>query len=567
VELHVADIVALNFTLAVGSVTQSVTVEGGSPIVETSDAALGGLVNSQKIADLPLNGRNYIDLSLLEPGVAKNTNSVGTAGTPGTAFSSNGAPLISNNYTLDGTPLTTAANQSTASLSGSTLGIAGIREFKVITSGFSAEYGMTMGSQMVMVSKGGVNAFHGEAFEYLRNNDLDARNFFDGANAPPYHRNNFGGAFGGPIKKDKTFFYGVYEALRQNVGFSGLDQVPAAGCHGTAGTVITNTQCPQLGSIPSVTIVNPQIAAMLALFPLPTSGNNFQFPTTSKTDVNFGQMRFDQILSTSDTFFARYTTDQSTIDSPNTNLTSASTGTGGVAFPQFRLGGTSFNQFVTASENHILSPTLLNTVRLSFARTNRQFSADYAQPLPPGLPSLVAGEPFGTLTIGGLSPTGIGCCNGPPSNAAFLTTYGLSDEILYTRGKHSLKFGTLMNRLDEYLDSVVYPEGAASFGSLATFLQGIPSTFSARLPGADQSRYWQYFTFGFYAQDDWRISSRLTLNLGLRYEFDTIPQEKDGKSYAIRNILTDTAPTQGPLFQNASYKNFSPRLGLPSVPT
>jgi len=213
VELHVSDAVTLNFSLQVGSMSQSVTVEGGALLVETTSSEIGGLVNSKEIEDLLLNGRNYIDLSLLQAGVTNSLNSTGTngfGGMTGTVYSSNGAPVISNNFLLDGTQIANQSNWGTASFAGTTLGVDGIQEYKVLTSAYDASYGMSMGSEMVMISKGGANQYHGDVFEYLRNSALNARNFFDGAKIPQLEKNNFGASLGGPIRKNKTFFYAVY---------------------------------------------------------------------------------------------------------------------------------------------------------------------------------------------------------------------------------------------------------------------------------------------------------------------------------------------------------------------
>ena len=373
VELHVSDVISLNFSLQVGLVTQTLTVEGGAPVVETTSSAMGGLVNRKQIQDLPLNGRNYIDLSLLQAGVTDSLNTTGTngfGGMTGTVYSSNGAPVISNNFLLDGTQITNQSDWGTASFAGTTLGVDGIQEYKVLTSTYDASYGMTMGSEMVIISKGGANQYHGDVFEYLRNSALNARNFFDGATIPHLEKNNFGASFGGPIRKDKTFFYAVYEGLQENLGFTANDQVPAAGCHGAVGTVITEASCPTLGlaSGGSVTIANADIAALLALYPNPNSGaNSYLFGPSTKVGVNYGQIRFDQNFSSSDTFFARYTIDSANVNSASNQGTPATSGT---AFPEFRGGGKDLDQFITLSETHIISPSMSNTARLAFSRTH-----------------------------------------------------------------------------------------------------------------------------------------------------------------------------------------------------
>jgi len=579
VELHVSDVIGLNFPLKVGSVTQTVTVEGGAPLVETTSSELGGLVNDRNIANLPLNGRNYIDLSLLQAGVTQNTN-MGTTGfgsLTGTTYSSNGAPMISNNFLLDGTQIGNQSGWGTASFGGTTLGVDGIKEYKVLTSAFDASYGMNMGSQMVMISKGGTNQFHGDIFEYLRNSALNARNFFDGPKPPQLEKNNFGGSFGGPIKKDKTFFYAVYEGLRENLGFTAVDQVPSAGCHiGTgpggqaqAGDKITGgigpTLCAQIPAGTSATIANSQIAAMLSLYPNPNNVNTatglyqYRYGPTTSVGVNYGQIRVDQNFSTSDILVGRYTSDAS---NTNAAFNAGEPLTSGTAFPQFRGGGTTRDSFLTLSETHIFSPTVSNTARLSFSRTNFSAFRVPGDPLPAGIPSLIAGLPFGSFSISGLTGVGFGGLSGPPPNLHLQNIYSFADDVYWQRGKHQLRFGTLINRFNQALTVPVSSEGSASYSSLANFLQATLLRFSAVLPGSNINRDFIYNSFGFYAQDDWHTTSRLTLNLGLRYEFVTTPRELNGNEYAIRNISMDAAETPGPVMLDRTYLNVSPRFGF-----
>jgi hypothetical protein len=575
VELHVGDSIALNFTMQVGSANQSVTVEAGAPLVNTESSSLGGLVNDQQIAELPLNGRNYITLSLLQTGVSQNLNNKTMGGMVGTVFSSNGAPTISNNFLLDGTSLVNQAGWGTSSMAGTTLGLDGIQEYKVITNAFTAEYGMTMGSQLVMVSKGGTNQFHGTAFDYLRNNDLDARNFFDPRNIPAFHRNNYGASFGGPIQKNKTFFFAVYEGLKQIQGYTVGDTVPGAGCHGPAGAIIWNgigtrpsgaqsTPCTELGTNPSgagtnSVVISPVTAPLLALFPNPTGANDsYSFPTSSDVLVNFGQIRVDHVFSTADTLFARVTTDASSVDNPNTT---SFTAYNGPALPQWRGQAENRNVFATLSETHIFSPTLLNTGRLSYSRTNFK-SGDYnAQSV--NVAPLLAGAPdLGGVTVTGYSLLGFYTIEDPPFPIHIQNLYSLADDFFYTRGQHALKFGTLMNHYGQALTVPVNTLGSLTYPSVASFLLGIPSTYGAAVPGSDYSRYFDYQTFGFYGQDDWHVTRRLTINLGVRYEFMTTVSELNNKGYAIRNITTAANATQGTILRNRTLLNFSPRTGF-----
>jgi hypothetical protein len=574
VELHVSDVISLNFLLQVGSAAESVTVKGGAPLVETTSSEMGGLVNSRQIEDLPLNGRNYIDLSLLQAGVTNSQNSTGTngfGGMTGTVYSSNGAPVISNNFLLDGTQITNQSDWGTASFAGTTLGVDGIQEYKVLTSSYDASYGMSMGSEMVMISRGGANQYHGDVFEYLRNSALNARNFFDGAKIPQLEKNNFGASFGGPIRKDKTFFYSVYEGLQENLGFTANDLVPAAGCHGAAGTVISEAACPTLGPVPggSVTIANADIASLLSLYPNPNHGtNSYLFGPSTKIGVNYGQVRFDQDFGSSDTFFARYTIDSANVNSASNQGIPITSGT---AFPQFRGGGKDLDQFITLSETHIISPLMLNTARLGFSRTNfGSFPIDVGS-LPTGIEPFIAGRSFGSFSITNLTPVGAGRLVGPPDSLHLQNIYSFGDDVYYQRGKHSLRFGTLLNRFNEALTVPVAYDGSATYASFANFLRGIPLLYGGPVGGADINRYFLYNTLGFYAQDDFRISSRFTVNMGLRYEFMTTPREAEGRQYAIRNLTTDTtvlpggelaAWTPGPVMQNPTYWNFSPRFGF-----
>jgi Carboxypeptidase regulatory-like domain len=574
VELHVSDVISMNFSLQVGSLNQSLTVEGGAPLVQTTSSEIAGLVNRKQIEELPLNGRNYIDLTLLQAGVTNSLNSTGTngfRGMTGTVYSVNGAPVISNNFLLDGTQIANQSNWGTASFAGTTLGVDGIQEFKVLTSAYDASYGMAMGSELVMISKGGTNQYHGDVFEYFRNSALNARNFFDGATIPHLEKNNFGASFGGPIKKNKTFFYAVYEGLQEDLGFTANDLVPAAGCHGAAGAVITEAACPTLGLPPgsSVTIANTNAAALLSLYPNPNNGtNSYLFGPSTKVGVNYGQIRIDQNFSSSDTFFARYTIDSANVDSANNQGLPVSSGT---AFPEFRGGGRDLDQFITLSETHILSPRMSNTARLSFSRTNFGSFPINVGSLPAGLQPFIAGRPFGSFSITNLSPVGNGRLVGPPDSLHIQNIYSFGDDLYYQRGKHSLRFGTLLNRFNQALTLPINFDGTASYTSFANFLKGIPLTYGGPLAGSEINRYFFYNTLGFYAQDDFHVTSRLTVNMGLRYEFMTTPWEANGRQYAIRNLTTDptvlpggelAAWIPGPIMQNKTYRNFSPRFGF-----
>jgi hypothetical protein len=619
--LDVSQELVTNFALEVGSPNQSVEVTAEAPVVNTTSGSLGGLVNEEKLAELPLNGRDYLDLTLLQPGVAQTSSVVNLGGgTQGVIFSSNGAPIRSNNYLIDGAPMQNIFGFNAASASGSTLGLDGIREYKVLTSAFPAEYGMTMGSQMTIVSKGGSNQFHGDAFEYLRNRVMDARNFFDNSQllceqidssancprSPVYQRNNFGGAFGGPIKKDKTFFWGVYEGLRQVKGnpvlTKGLPDANGIPGQCVAEAMATNpgsftisgngpktynvlgnheidsscdaniTNSRPIGSFGGPFTVNATMLPYVELYD-PADSNYTQ---VSPTHVDYGQMRVDQNFGNNDSMFVRYTIDNASETVPGPGFGATPYG-----FKEFNDSWTSRDQYITVSENHIFSPTLLNSARLSFSRTNvptnyiNGTSATGVSTAGANVSFVGGGQPMGLIVIGaaGTGGSSADTTMGPDfasPNYHLQNYWSLGDDLFYTRGKHGLKFGFLGNRVQIIDGEPVFGRGvvdylgcgAAGGDATACFMDGsAPTLVMTAIPGGIGRRHYRYETYGFYGQDDWRATSRLTLNLGLRYEFNTTMTESQGLQTTLLTPQS-AALTPGPFMKNPSLKNFSPRAGF-----
>jgi hypothetical protein len=588
ITLEVTQQAVINLEFEVGSEAVQVIVTSEAPLINTQDATLGGTVNETKMTELPLNGRNYIDLALYQPGVNQDKNQSNQAGT---SFSVNGAPPRSNNFTLDGAILQNSLGRSpVAGNSGDALGLDGVKEFKIVAGTFQAEYGLAMGSQLVAVSKGGTNRFHGDAFEYLRNNAFDANDFFSNQNGvpiAPLRKNQFGGAFGGPIKKDKTFFYAVYEGIRQTKGIPINDIIPSAGCHPQpsditpanpfgAHAVITAANCPDLvgntdaagnnidktGSV----ILSPYTAALLALVPLPTvpgivnpaDGSLSARATQAGNDhdslgENYGQIRFDQNISSADSFFGRYT-----IDNAFQNQTQGD-------YSYFRYVVPARNQWITLAENHIFSPTVINTARFSFSRTFRTTNlANVGLPNGGLGPTIVPGFSTGIVDMDGGGSNGyaeFGSVNAAPKTFNMQNIYTLSDDVNWSRGKHSFKFGVLLNRFNEGSQATNSFNGQLQFNQLADFLQSIPAVVEFAPTFADENRYFIYNTYGLYGQDDWRVTQRLTVNLGLRYEFMNTPHELRGHQSRMLNDYTDPF-TLGPVIKNNTLRDFSPRVGL-----
>src|SRR5437667_7257093 len=399
ITLEVGQEATIELILEVGSPGQTVTVAEEAPLVQTSNSTLGGVVDERQVSDLPLNGRNLIALTLMQPGVTQTTvipaTTIGNVLTTGVTISNNGMSIHSNSYMLDGANMIGFFGINNSSIIGTTMGVDGVKEYKVITNTPGAEYGLAMGSQTTIVSKGGTNQFHGDAFDYLRNDALDARNYFDaldnlnfngfgtnkslnypGKRIPPFHRNNFGAAFGGPIKKDKTFFYAVYEGLKQTWGQTIATTTLPGNCFDSGAHVVTAASLSASAcSGVATSNINPHVLHVLTapivpgqmgLFPypnanidssgirLPGATFNYSFPYVQPTSENYGQIRLDENLSNSDTFFARYTHDHAEqIANPHYSHN-----------PDYTTGAM---QFATLYETHIFAAALLNTLRVAFS--------------------------------------------------------------------------------------------------------------------------------------------------------------------------------------------------------
>jgi carboxypeptidase family protein len=556
ITLAVTQEAVVNFTLEVGSLAETVAVTAEAPLVNTTSGSLGALVDAQAVAELPLNGRNYIELTFLQVGISKQENMTSGGTFVGSWYSSNGAPLRSNSYMLDGAVMANVLGGSAASLASTTLGVEGIQEWRVITNTPSAEYGLTMGSQMTVVTKSGTNAFHGSLFEYVRNSAFDARNYFDYRTAvtdyrlPPFKRNNYGGSIGGPVRRDRLFFFVTYEGLKERLGITNVaNSIPAA-CRQEP--LPLDGTCRFDGERQIAPLVKP----LVALFPTPNlPDNRVTFPFTQPTDENFYQGRLDWTVSNADTAFGRLTKDDTTQLRP-------------LAFPGFITDRHSRNQYLTLSETHVFAPNLLNTVRVSYSSTRLNVTSPTDIRGPEY--DFVPGKGLGVINIAGIGEFGPRPSAPLRQNQDVLTW---SSDAVYSRGAHALKFGALINRYEPEFTQGAGSTGQIIFPTVTHFLRGTPSAYTARAAGSILDSNWRFHSMGFYLQSDSRIR-RVTLNLGLRYEFITDPEELNGRISTIRDIRTDANPTcadpqyclqnddVGKVFNNPSYKNFSPRVGF-----
>ena len=538
VALAVAQALVLNITLQLGDLSIVEIVHGDVSPVNTSGSDLSYLVTSEQIEQIPLNGRNFTDLALLQPGVqAFPHRDGGSVVAHGLGMSINGQDPRSNTYLLDGTLMNDFTNGPAGSAAGTALGLDTIREFRVQSNAYSAEFGRNSGGQINVLTKSGTNRLSGSAFEFHRNDSMDARNYFDSTGKPDFHRNQFGGTIGGPIRTDRAFYFLGYEGLVERLGR-------------TVSTVVPDDNA-RLGILPGGTVeINPSVQPYLREFPrangpLLTQGlAEYTFPFNQTLDQHFVQGRFDYNATASQRWFGRYTLDDTGQFLPTD-------------YPQFPREFFSRNQFFTGEHQQVLSNRALNTVRLGFSRT--RIGQNVESNTTEDLPVFIEGREFaGAIDIGGMKRFG-------PQSSANLrlvqNVFSLSDDLSYVLGNHSLKAGALVERYQENMVNPTFSLGIYRFANLNTFLRATPTNFIGLTPEAEFDRYWRFTLFGFYLQDDFQVLPRLTLNGGLRYEFTTLPKDIYGRDSALPD-LTASTPTTGQLYDSPAHSNVSPRGGF-----
>jgi len=560
VTVTVASDISINFSLAIGTVAEKVEVTAEAAQVDTASSTLGGFVDSATIRELPLNGRDWIQLALLQPGVTLNegqnqTDASRTARGIGLAISISGGRATDNAFLVDGVIVNDATNAGPGSSLRVNLGVDAIREFSVLTNNYSAEYGRSSGGVVNAITKAGTNQFHGSAYEFVRNSAFDARNFFDGQSIPPFRRDQYGGAIGGPIKKDKTFFFVNYEKLGELQSLSSAFTTFSANAH--EGILCANTACTSTTQI----AINPKVLPYLALYPLPNgtvSGNagNFVYGAPRIGEENYVIGKIDHYFSTATILTASYTFDTTDLtDTDNYDLL-----VGG--YPSRR-------QLGILNLQHIFSPNLINNTRAAVSRTYEAQNLSETA-LNPALanPSLgfLPGIDVGEFKISGITGIygGIGSGLAPNGPAVFaLTTPQFNDDLSWTKGRQNIRTGFSFQRLD---DNVWNPAGGTNgiwtFSSIQTFLQGTPTQFQGQLPGTDAYRSMRMSVIAGYIQDDIRATPNLTINLGLRYEMGTTVTEANGKMANLRNLTDPTVTLGNPYYTNPSLKNFAPRTGF-----
>ena len=605
----------LDFTLKVGHTEEVVEVHGQASTVDTTTAAVGQLVSPVQMADLPLNGRNFTDLLALAPGVGTvPAGGVGGGMSPTvygmeTNYAVSGSRPVGTSYMMDDLESVDAQDHGTGAGSiGTSLGMEGIQEFQIMTNTYSAEFGGT-GAAINMVTKSGTNLLHGSAYEYVRNSAMDATNYFDVPGyKPSFERNQFGGSLGGPIKKDKAFYFVNYEELRASTGATSRNVVPtslpdlyaAAGYTGS-GTNWTNPAYPFSGPIP---VLTQQLLAEYPTAPNPNpqcpnvtniallGGTSlYCWIATNIQNEEYGLGRVDYNFGPKDSAFARYTIENAY------QLIPSALNTGNQGWPEV---DNERNQYVSVEERHVFSPTILNELHFGLVRLNFQTLAGGIN----GTDALnqVAGRPD-MVWAGGQGLAGIG----PPVTSPSLgvtNRFSVGDYVVLTKGAHSIHVGVDFTRVQSNSMGTDYAGGDWIFfglnyclapanpalpvsadnpclfagggslqGSPFIAYTGVDPSYTYTTPSGTSypytpNRYWRQNWLSPYIQDDWKIGKRLTLNLGVRYEWASNPTTVGEPVFVLPNGLTPTATessfvaAQHPFASNPNVKNIDPRIGL-----
>ncbi len=537
----------LDVKLEIAQASETVSVTAETPAINLVSSALSGTVERGQMNDLPLNGRSFQQLALLQPGVnAAVAAGSDVVGGRGQKITINGARPEQNSFLLDGSDINNVYNKTPGSVGGVLLGVDTVQEFQVLTNAYSAEFGRSSGGIINAITRSGSNQVHGNLFEYLRNSKLDAKNFFDpvASPIPAFKRNQFGATLGAPLHRDKTFFFGAFEANKERLGVTGITNVPDDNA--------------RLGILPgrAPLALHPLIPQYLDLLFPRANGSvlgggvaQYLFSRSQPTDEYFAQGRFDHRFSDRDSVFARYTFD-------NGNVNRQPRDKPPIVFTKER----SRNQYLTLEHGHTFSAALLNTLRLSYSRSTSEADNQRTVDVPPAL-WWIPGSQFGYMTIQGLITEMAGDYRLPRND--HLNNYQWHDTLFWTKGAHGLRFGTEGQRMLFNQHTTSQYGGIAIFNSLPDFLTGTPAQVNFAVPGLiDPDRGFRESLYAFFVQDDYRWKPNLTFNIGLRYEFATVPTEANGKITNLRKV-TDPSMTIGdPWHSNPSLKDFAPRVGL-----
>jgi hypothetical protein len=571
IHLVVGQDATVDLTLKVGAANEQITVDADAPPISVTTTDISGLVSEQQVRNLPLNGRSYDELLTLNPGVVnftfEKTGGVGVSNsTVGNNFVVAGNRPQQNLYLLNGVEFTGAAenNMQPGGTSQQLLGVDAVQEFNLLRDSYGAEFGKRPGGQVLIVTQSGTKQFHGSIFEFLRNNALDAANFFDPGSAPGFQRNQFGGALGGPIQKDKTFVFGNYEGFQQHLHQTGVDLVPDNNARN--GFLPCKLVTPKPTTCPDSGLVFVGVSPLISVWSEPTPGapdfggisEALNSPLQTIRD-DFGTVRLDHIFSERDTLSGIYTIDDSSDFTPtSTNLYSTDV-------ESLR------EQVLSLQETHVFSSRLLNSARFGFSRASYFFTGEPTPGSPAAnLPGFLTGLPIGAVVVGGSAasnPTAQLSLAGSNNGSNLVVDRNLftfEDSVSLTRGPHQLTIGAWFQRFQSNENLALSQYGQATFTSLQTFLKG--TIGSLLFDPTPTPLGWRSLFGAFYAQDVIRLSSQFTLSLGFRDEFTTGWNEAHGRAanYTYPGGVISTQPHIGTSVFTENNGKFlpQPRIGV-----
>jgi hypothetical protein len=564
VVLEIGDVRKVDVALEVGATSESVSVESEAPLLQASDSTVGDVINNRQIEELPLNGRDYLQLANLSSGTIPSSQGVEIGGQAGTQVA----------FLLDGQDNNN--QQISTSHSGQKEvvkpSVDAIQEFKVVTNGYSAEFGRSSSGVVSVALKSGSNELHGSAFEFIRNDVVDAKNLF-ATYKPPYKRNQFGSSAGGPVIRNKTFIFGDFEATYIRQSTTTLSTLPtAAQRDGLFSSTIINpyTKSAFPGNQIPASLLDPVSLSVLGFLPLPQTGaatSNYNYASPANEDNHRWDLRVDQIINDKQNLFFRFSDQVS-----DTVVSSPLPPANGQYYAGSGATATNSKSFVLGY-NQIWSPTVVSSIRAGWndlAWTNYFPNQSLTGIGIPGVPTANPG--FSDMVITGYPSLGV--TNVPNADAS--QDRQLSADVTWSRGRHNLKFGVQeywlqTNFLSSQLSSGVFDfDGQYTKNPLADFLLG--AAYSTSLSNYSYLALRAPYT-NFFAQDDWKLTSKLTLNIGLRYELDPPSVQKNN---TISNFDLDSNPGHpvlvpagsegtgiaGRALQNVNYNQWAPRLGL-----
>jgi hypothetical protein len=557
--LVVGESATVNLTLPVAQLNQVVQVEESAVAVSATTTDISGLVGEQQVKNLPLNGRSYDQLLTLNPGVvnysSQRAGGIGTSNSAvGNMFSASGRRPQENLFLLNGVEFTGASeiNNTPGGTSGQLLGVDAVREFSVVKDTYGAEYGKRPGAQVNIVTASGSNQLHGSAYEFLRNSALDARNYFDEGAIPQFERNVFGGSLGGPIKKDKTFFFANYEGFRQHLALSDVTLVP----DNASRAAMIGANSPNVPLLALWPVANgPELGGGIA--------ETFSHPLQSIRE-DFGTARIDQTFSEKDSLAVVYTADDSSSVSPAANP---------ITVDDVFLR----EQVVSLSETHLFSSNLLNLATFGYSRGGFYFNSGTTVSLPGWIN---ASDPVGAVVVGG-GTTLNGASqitNGGTNAGSNLNTarnlFTAEDQVTFTHGKHTFAFGAWFERIQSNDTLIQDQYGQISFSSFANFASTTSAPLStytyAPFPATPLS--WRSLEGAGFLEDTIKLKPSLELRVGFRGESTSGWNEAQGRASnftfnAGATLLTQPSIGSSALSVNNAKFLPEPRIGLAWSPT